>query len=290
MLFLLAELRFILLTATEGKRSKLETETSRSTRSSSRDQHERTTNRRHSSVQSELPVTGSQRSHVSPTLGPGRLPPGLAHSSKPTSPSIYPHSALNSPRSLDHFSPPSASPRAMAMHRDTFFHTSSSKPTRDPRSFMDPNIEYHAPTYSTETHPAAVASSYNHNAHFQPSLHHPSRRSMRETTRLPPLSHEDTTLSSESGHSGRSISLASLPVQALPLENPKNFRLLPQPIPNLGPSQSPLDRLGPPLGPASSLQFQPPDYRSQGSLAVLIRAGELAARVADDDPMEEVSP
>jgi hypothetical protein len=34
------------------------------------------------------------------------------------------------------------------------------------------------------------------------------------------------------------------------------------------------------------MQLPPPDYRTQGSLAALVRAGELAARVADDEQME----
>lgn len=68
----------------------------------------------------------------------------------------------------------------------------------------------------------------------------------------------------------------------------KSMRLLPQPIPNIGPAQSSLDRTlhHLPSGPPTHMQLPPPDYRTQGSLAALVRAGELAARVADDEMME----
>lgn len=58
------------------------------------------------------------------------------------------------------------------------------------------------------------------------------------------------------------------------------MRTLPQPIPSIGPLQSPLDR--PPVTAQLPPQ-QPQDYRTQGSLAVLVRAGELAAKVADNE-------
>ena len=279
------------LTGSEGKRSKLETETSRSTRSSSRDQHERTVPRRPSSVQPEIPAMGGQRSHVSPPLGPMRLPAGPSHSSKPTSPSVHTLSGLNSPRTLDQFSPISASPRSVAKHRENFIDASSSNTGRELRGTMDNSMLYHAPAYGTDSfHQPAIATppSYPYNAHYQPSHDLPPRRTIQGSARLPPLSREDTTLSSESGHSGRSISLAPLPGHALPLDTAKTYRMLPQPIPNLGPLQSPLDRPPPPLIPIQQHQIQSHDYRTQGSLAVLLRAGELAA--ADDETMEEGSP
>jgi len=66
--------------------------------------------------------------------------------------------------------------------------------------------------------------------------------------------------------------------------------MLPQPVPSIGPSPSPLDRPVPSMQ-ASYFSHHANDYRTQGPLAVLVRAGELASRVADDDTMETaVSP
>jgi hypothetical protein len=63
------------------------------------------------------------------------------------------------------------------------------------------------------------------------------------------------------------------------------MRLLPQPVPILGPSASLLDR---PLASVSPHQVSPQqsDYRTQGSLAALVRAGELAAQMAEDESMK----
>jgi len=69
----------------------------------------------------------------------------------------------------------------------------------------------------------------------------------------------------------------------LPLDSVKTLRTLPQPVPNIGPSPSPLDRPPPALLPQMPPQQQ--DYRTRGALAALLRAGELA-RVADEEAME----
>ncbi|KAH9878533.1 hypothetical protein IAQ61_001805 [Plenodomus lingam] len=279
---------------TKGKRSKLETETSRSTRSSSRDHHERTRNRRASSLQPDNPPTASQRANASPPPGPGRFPPGPSQSSKPTSPVAYSLSGYNSPRLTDHFSPISASPRSVGMpQRDVPFDATSTQPGRDLRGPADAKMLYQPAPYTSDAHLQpnnAAVSPYLYGSHYQHSIDLVSRRTMRESARLPPLSHEDTTLSSESGHSGRSIPLAQLSAQTLPMDPSKSFRMLPQPVPSLGPSPSPLDR--PAQTPVSHPQHQhpPQDYRNQGSLAVLLRAGELAARKAEDDAMAERSP
>ncbi|KAF2854648.1 hypothetical protein T440DRAFT_514540 [Plenodomus tracheiphilus IPT5] len=277
----------------EGKRSKLETETSRSTRSSSRDHHERTRIRRASSIQHDMPLVGSQKSNVSPPLGPVRLPAGPSQPSKPTSPMVYSLSGYNSPRLHDHFSPVLASPRSANMQqRDAVFDITSTHSGRDLRGPADANMLHQAAAYNTEAHlqaNTAAASPYLYNSHYQPSIDLVSRRTMRDSTRLPPLSHEDTTLSSESGHSGPTFPLAQLSGQTLPMDPSKTFRMLPQPVPSLGPSPSPLDRPAQAQVPHPQQQYQHQDYRSQGSLAVLLRAGELAARTADDDAMEEAS-
>lgn len=75
------------------------------------------------------------------------------------------------------------------------------------------------------------------------------------------------------------------PGQTLPADPSKTMRMLPQPVPSMGPLASPLDRPMPPM-PSSHLSHNSHDYRNQGSLAVLVRAGEIASRAADDDVME----
>jgi hypothetical protein len=270
------------LTRTEGKRSKLEMETSNSTRSGSHDLIERAANRRLSSVQPDLFSKNHQQSGDSPPIGPSRLPSGPSFSSKPTSPASYTSSALNSPRIEDHYPPISASPRNGA------FDASPINASNESRVLPDANYPFPIAAYPPPSHQLASGVTPSHP--FMPSFHNAmdfvSRRPVRENTRLPPLTHEDTTLSSESGHSasiyhgpplGRIGTL-------LPGDPAKTFRTLPQPVPHIGPSTSPLDR------PSNALLSQLPphqlDYRTQGPLAALVRAGELASRIADDEDMD----
>lgn len=270
------------LTGLEGKRSKLETENSTSTRSSSHDQHERASNRRLSSVQPDPSSIGPQGNEASPPTLPGRLPPGSSFLSKPTSPAS--HATLNSPRTIDHYSPISASPRS------SLFDISSTIPARDPRGPPDANYPYLPMAYS---HPpmqqpaSTTPPSYPSSTRYPAPVDLPSRRSMREPTRLPPLTREDTTWSSESGHSGSGYSgtPSLFPGSVLPLDLQKTMRMLPQPVPSIGPLAS-LDR--PPPTPLAQFSGDPPppDYRTQGSLAALVRAGELAARIADEEAMD----
>jgi hypothetical protein len=269
------------LTGLEGKRSKLETETSTSTRSSSHDQNERATNKRLSSVQPDN--SGHVRSEASPPMGPVRLPTGPSFPSKPTSPISHPLSTINSPGMGDHYSPISASPRS------AMFDASSINPPRDPRTLPDVPFSYH-PSYaypplqpSVTTPPSYPAVSQYHNP-----LDQQSRRPMRDATRLPPLSHEDTTYSSESGHSasGYNSAATGFPGGLLPLDATKTMRILPQPIPTIGPSASPLDR---PHHAVAAQSPQAPDYRTQGPLAALVRAGQLAAKIVDDEAMDAES-
>lgn len=274
----------------KGKRSKLETERTISTPSSSHDQTERAANQRLSSAQPELPG-GYQRLDPSPPIGPARLPPGPSYSSKPTSPASHSLSGLNSPRTGgDMFPSISASPRSAVLPKEPFHDTSSTNPVRGLRSSMDAHLPYH-PYTDPHYQPASTTPPSNpYVGSFQNPVELHPRRPMRDATRLPPLSHEDTTLSSESGHSGHSISLAPYSGPGLPTDSIKTLRTLPQPIPSIGPSPSPLDRPPPPQLPlpAPSSQYQSPthDYRTQGPLAVLVRAGELAARIADDEAMD----
>lgn len=278
---------------TKGKRSKVETETSRCTRSSSRDHHERAGNRRANSTQADNAQTGCQKSNVSPSLGLARLPSGPSQSLRTTSPTAYSLSDYNSPRPHDPFSPLLVSPRPVGMQqRDALFDLTSSHPARDPRGSAETHMLYQSAVYNQDVHiqpSPASGSPYSYGSRYQPSMDLPSRRTMHESARLPPLSHEDTTISSESGHSSRSIPCPQSSGPALPIDPNKTSRMLPQPIPQVGPSPSPLDR--PTQTPVShgQLQFQPQDYRTQGSLAVLLRAGELAARAAEYEPVEEGS-
>lgn len=273
------------LTGLEGKRSKLETETSTSTRSSSHDQHERASNRRLSSVQPDSATAAQNGSEPSPPIGPARLPTGPSYMSKPLSPASHPLSTLNSPRAGENYSPISASPRS------ALFDTSSTNNPRDPRVPAESTYPY-PPAYAHPPPQQPVSTtppSYPTVSRYQNPMDLPSRRSMRENTRLPPLTHEDTTWSSESGHSGSgyAITPSLFPGSVLPMDPSKTMRMLPQPIPSIGPSPSPLDR-PPPSTPLSQLSGQPPppDYRMQGSLEALVRAGELAARVADEEAMD----
>lgn len=269
----------------EGKRSKLETETSGSTRSGSYDQ-DRATNRRLSSVQPDMTTHGHHhhRSGSSPPVGPARLPAGPSYSSKPTSPASHSLSALNSPRTAEHYSPVSASPH------NTIFDSSSSMPGRDPRPSMEVNAAYHPPLYTHPSNhpPSTTPPSHPFTSHYQNPIDLPSRRSMRDpSARLPPLTHEDTTWSSESGHSGNSYNVVPIgfPTPLTASDPAKSMRMLPQPVPSIGPSPSPLDRQSIHTGPPTLIPLQSPDYRTQGPLAALVRAGELA-RVADDEAMD----
>ncbi|KAF7452107.1 NHP6B Chromatin-associated protein containing the HMG domain [Pyrenophora tritici-repentis] len=270
------------LTVSEGKRSKLDTETSTSTRAGSYEQNDRSVNRRLSSTQPDAYASGQQKPDSSQSTGPSRLPPGPLYASKPTSPINRPLSGFNSPRSGEQFSPASASPRPAPLQREGIFEPSAPNPIRDPRIPFDAN-PYHQPV-------STPSPSYPYSAHYQSPAEMHSRRTTRDPTRLPRLSHEDTTLSSESGHSGQGLPTSCYPEQTLPTDPSKTMRMLPQPVPSIGPSPSPLDRPVQSMQP-SHFPHLAHDYRTQGPLAVLVRAGELASRVVDDDAMETaVSP
>ncbi|KAJ4987173.1 HMG box protein [Stagonosporopsis vannaccii] len=274
------------VTDPEGKRSKLETETSTSTRASSHDQTERAVNRRLSAAVTD-PLGAQHVRGSTPPAGPTRLPAGPLYPSKPTSPASHPLSGFNSPRSGELYSPISASPHSNAVPRDAPFDISANHLPRDMRGSLDTSAPYPLPAYMQSHQPPSTTSTplNRYVSHYQNPLELPSRRSNREPlAHLPGLSHEDTTLSSESGHSNYSLPQATQPVLMDPA---KSMRVLPQPIPNIGPAQSPLDRTlhHPPSGP-THMQLPPPDYRTQGSLAALVRAGEIAARVADDESMD----
>ncbi|KAF2259831.1 hypothetical protein CC78DRAFT_585511 [Lojkania enalia] len=259
------------LKGAEGKRSKIETETSASTRSSSHDQTDPLLLRRASVAQSDPFAPSHYRSESSPPTGPPRLPSAHSYPSKPTSPASHSLSAVNSPRLAEHYSPLSASPHSATLHKEGPFDFYPSSRSSDP-TMSYPSSAYGYQHQSSTTPPSAYI------PHYQTPIDLPSRRSHREPSRLPPLTHEDTTLSSESGsHSNPGYPPPSLP----PVDVSKSMRVLPQPIPSLRRSPTPLDR---PAAPISSPQQQQQhtDYRTSAPLAALLRAGELA-RVADDE-------
>ena len=273
------------MTDLEGKRSKLETETSTSTRASSHDQTERAVNRRLSTAVTD--PLGAHHVRGSTPPGSARLPAGPFHPSKPTSPASHSLSGFNSPRSGELYSPISASPHSNAVPRDAPFENPTNHFPRDSRASLDSSAPYPLPVYMQSQQPPSTTSTpmNRYVSHYQNPHELPSRRSNREhLAHLPSLSHEDTTLSSESGHSNYSLPQATQPMLMDPA---KSMRMLPQPIPNIGPAQSPLDRTLPhQLSGPAHVHLPPPDYRSQSSLAALVRAGELAAQVADDESMD----
>lgn len=274
------------LTRPEGKRSRLETETSTSTRSSSHDQNERPTSKKTGSAQLDPSASAASlaRSESSPSTMPARLPTGPSFSSKPTSPVSQTTSTLNPMRTADHYSPISASPRS------AIFDSAVHNPSRDLRTFPDAPMSLQPPyAYSPlQTSTTTTSNTLPMVSRYQNPLDVPPRRTMHDSSsRLPMLTHEDTTWSSESGHSGSGYNVVTpgFPEAVAPLDPGKTMRMLPQPVPTIGPSQSPLDRPSH-LSLAAQVSAASPDYRTQGPLAALVRAGELAARIADDEAME----
>lgn len=277
---------YSILTCLEGKRSKLDTETSTSTRAGSNEQNDQAANRRSSLTQADTNGVALLKSDPNLSVGLSRLHSGSTYASKPTSPTNRSLSGFNSPRSGEQFSPISASPRSAVIPRDGVFEPPANNSIRDPRLPFDSNPYQPPPFNQDHNHQSSSSSTpppppYPYPSHYSTSADYHSRRTARDATRLPPLSHEDTTLSSESSHSGQGMLTPSYPEQALPADPSKSMRMLPQPIPSIGPSPSPLDR---PMAhvTASHYPHHSNDYRTQGPLAVLVRAGELAARVADE--------
>lgn len=266
------------MTIAEGKRSKLETETSTSTRSSSHDHAERAAAlRRVSSTQSD-PLTTGHPLDASPPAVPARIPSAPTNSSKSASPAAHSRAGFHSPHAGDQYSPLSASPRSASIHKEAFFDAYPSAVAREARGQSDANSQYPSSAYGSAQHqaPSTTPPASIYTSRYQTPIDLPSRRSGRELSRLPPLSHEETTLSSDSGQTALSVNQPpSLPPV---LDSSKSMRVLPAPIPTVAASPSPLDR---PPGPMAS-----PDYRNSAPLAALLRAGELA-RVADDEEMEK---
>ncbi|KAF2710275.1 hypothetical protein K504DRAFT_377614 [Pleomassaria siparia CBS 279.74] len=273
-------------TGTEGKRSKLETETSTPTSGSwsrSDEQLDRPLHRRIGSAQPD--PFAHHRMEASPPIGPSRLPLGPSYPSNSASPAMRPLSGLNSPRIRDQYSPTSASPRSAILHKENSFDMHANAMAREIRAHPDSSMPYPPGSYVHALGQVPSASSpVAFGSYHQAPVDLPSRRSFREPSRLPGLSHEDTTLSSNSGDGGY-ITKPLIPPLLPMTDVQKSSRMLPQPIPSLGATPSPLDRH--PL-PVSSPQ-PPPDFRSN-SLAALLRAGELAREANDEEMARDGSP
>jgi hypothetical protein len=151
---------------------------------------------------------------------------------------------------------------------------------------MDLYASYPSAPYAASHHhhhpSIATAAQHPYAANF---TDHPSRRPMRDYGILPPLTREDTTLSSESGQSNYSLPLVGPNGQSPSVDSTKSSRLLPQPVPSMVTMPLQLDR-SLPSGSCAPILPLPHDYRSQGPLAVLARAGELAASSTDDGKQE----
>ena len=273
-----------MVTGTEGKRSKLETETSVSTtRSSSHEQGDRTSSRRVSTVQVDPYVMGHYRSGSSPPMGPARLPSAPLYLSKPTSPALRPLTGFNSPPTGEQYSPMSASPRSSMLHKENSYEFYPSNLGRDSRGQPDQNLPFHPPVYGHSSQfPSAMSQANAYPAYYQQSsVDLPSRRTFREPSRLPGLTHEDTTLSSDSG-GAHSLGGSYPPPSAMVsnIDAQKSMRLLPQPVPSGPPTTSSLDR---PFSMVSSAPHRHNEFPNSGPLAALVRASELASQADEGD-------
>lgn len=266
----------ILTPAAENKRSKVESDAQSNADSTSRPYV-----RRISTVQADS--TAEYQSDYNSPTGSVRVPSTADYPSKPTSPATHPSTILNSPRTTEPYSPPSVASHSTLQRETSYdFYPGASK--RDHMgSNADSSMTLTSPAY-VQPHPMTSTSPSSNIAlpHLQStSVDLPSRRSYREPTRLPPLTHEETTLSSESSTAPSKPSLFGGPSQQFPLMDPeRSLRILPQPVPSQGLTKSLLDHsLTKISSPSPHPGFQP------SSLDALVRAGELA-RVADDQEAE----
>lgn len=283
-----------LVTESKGKRSKLQTERSTSVRNTSYEQGERVPDRRLSSTHVEYSSAGHHRQEPSPSIGASHLSKGPSPFSKPTSPVAQSMSGFNSPQIGERHYSPTATPLQPAnVLKEPALDIASGNPARDANVLPDINSPYHSSSYTHGPHQAAASTASPHHSygvHYQSSVNpvpH-SRRPIREASRLPPLSRDETTWSSESSHSGYNLPLAGYSEHMLSIDQVKSLRILPQPVPNMGSVTSPLDRL--PVNKSPPIQHQPYESRAQGPFAVLLRAGELAARAADENDKKNETP
>ncbi|KAI9700567.1 MAG: hypothetical protein M1820_006721 [Bogoriella megaspora] len=241
--------------AAEGKRSKLETETSISTRSSSHDLTERP-RRRFSGGGGDESSHRHPRSGSSPPLRMYPNPSNPSISSHPTSPATQSFGGQQSPIARGDNSPMSMSSTATNQQQ--------SGPYMNIAGSLDRKSDRRT---NLQQYPG------NQMAYSLLRSESSSRMSSGDSPSLPPLVHEETTLSSEgSTYAGHAYQGAQLGQAEAPKPHP--HRLLPAPVPTPGAIPSPLDTTRPSLPvpfPGSSQ-----DPRHSSSLAVLLRAGELA--------------
>lgn len=288
-----------------GKRSKVETESNN--RSSSHDHFDKSSRRRVSDAYFNQPALVHHRSGSSPPPGPPRAG-GRVLGSESTSPAAYSFNGINSPRLAGQYSPMSASPTSASAFREPeFSHPSTSTQSTDLRErLQDPPYSTNYGFGLAHSNSSGSTATRSNSSIYSGSTERdlPSRRLNREPSSIPSLVHEDTgttnqssesyltnNSNSSSGNNTANSSYHSAPYTGslLPLADAqKAHRLLPQPIPSsLSMAPSPLDArpVLPPQPPTKFPAAQPPgpDLRQTSSLAVLLRAGEIA-RDRDADP------
>jgi hypothetical protein len=240
------------------------------------------TDRRINHVQTDAAPAGVVGSESSPQISSRWLPSASPYHITSPPPPVNAISSLKSPQMGEPYTPNSASP-VPATPQQEVSHDYQPTTRGQPENILPPINS----TYG-QSHPVSTASPSP--SGYQPApVELPSRRSFREASLLPPLlTHEETTLSSEGSVPHNMPSYSGAPYFSTVDYGQKAMRILPQPLPGMGPTPShPLDRAPPPN--SSSQQPQHLDYRYSGSLAALVRAGELA-RVADSEALGRPAP
>lgn len=269
----------------EGKRSKIDPERTRSTRSKSPEHTDRLSSRRFSVTNSEPISAVESRAESTPPFV-SRLG-GRPQAVSTTSPAIASLQGFNSPRFPDQYSPLSASPRSGTLHKEATFDTSPAFALRDSREVQSEAgfpLPSQSAAYFSHHHSSTAPTpqpSLTYGSHYQTSVDLHSRRPYREPFNLPPLTHEDRSLSSDSGV----LDGGPTPPSLLPiLDGPKALRLLPQPVPSIVQHVYP-DRSPPFVSPGQSSQ----EYHASSSLAAVLRTGELVD-ATDEEALKQERP
>lgn len=207
--------------------------------------------------------------------------------SQSTSPTVYPFSSMNSPRMTGQYSPVATSPSTASMVRELppfEQHPSAGYGNYDHNIPPPPALQSYSSTSSTPPSLGGFGSQYPNTRDL------PTRRSTRETSSLPSLTREDTTVSSGTMSSSASHGSARPESHLAGVDPSKSQRTLPQPVPMLNPQHSPFDQRPYQISPNPGLPKHGSDIRSgSASLAALLRAGELV-RDADNTQMENDRP
>ena len=251
----------------DGKRTKLEALEAIPARSSSHDLGEK---RRVSIAVPESHIYGRQGSSSgppSPAFAVAGTQPVTAHNA---SPGVYTFSSVNSPQTGARYSPMSASPVSSLVHREMRESTGMQQPTevreRERQADYRPPSRNPSAPQTPVSHLYGTPPTQNYNvAAFSSGISLPSRRAPVEHFEPPPLLHEETSVSTDSS------AFTGTPYQApatlpTPMDAVKAQRTLPQPVPSLVPTPSPLH------------QRQAMDMRqTSGSSGwpALLRAGEI---------------